>query len=98
MTLLRSFLGAALSFLRTGRALALENLALRHQIGVLKRTVGKRRLRLALSTAASGLGFPASGLDGDAPEPRAVQGPELGKVIELPRVGGLQHVYVRKAA
>jgi hypothetical protein len=27
--------------------LALENLALRHQIGVLKRTVGKRRLRLS---------------------------------------------------
>jgi hypothetical protein len=37
-------------------------------------------------------------LDGDAPEPRAVQGPELGKVIELPEVGGLHHRYVRKAA
>jgi hypothetical protein len=32
MTLLRSLLGAARSFLRTQRDLALENLALRHQI------------------------------------------------------------------
>jgi putative transposase len=37
-------------------------------------------------------------LDGDAPKPRAVQGPELGKVIELPEVGGLHHRYVRPAA
>ena len=37
-------------------------------------------------------------LEGDAPEPRSVQGPELGKVIELPEVGGLQHRYVRQAA
>ena len=37
-------------------------------------------------------------LDGDAPEPRAVQGPELGRVIELPEVGGLHHRYVREAA
>ena len=47
MTLLRCLLGAARSFLRTHRDLALENLALRHQIGVLKRTVSKRRLRLS---------------------------------------------------
>ena len=46
MSLLRSLLGAVRSFLRTQRDLAIENLALRHQIGVLERTVGKRRLRL----------------------------------------------------
>jgi putative transposase len=46
MTVLRSLLGAVRSFVRTQRDLAIENLALRHQIGVLKRTVGKRRLRL----------------------------------------------------
>jgi hypothetical protein len=37
-------------------------------------------------------------LDGDAPKPRAVQGPELGRVIQLPEVGGLHHSYMREAA
>jgi hypothetical protein len=37
-------------------------------------------------------------LEGDAPEPRAVQGPDLGQVVELPEVGGLHHRYVREAA
>jgi putative transposase len=34
----------------------------------------------------------------DAPEPRAVEPPETGKVIELPVVGGLHHRYARRAA
>ena len=37
-------------------------------------------------------------LDGDAPIPRAIQRPDLGRVIELPEVGGLHHRYVREAA
>ena len=37
-------------------------------------------------------------LEGDAPEPRAVDPPRLGRVIELPEVGGLHHRYVREAA
>jgi putative transposase len=37
-------------------------------------------------------------LVGDAPEPRPVQGPELGRVVELPEVGGLHHRYERAAA
>jgi hypothetical protein len=37
-------------------------------------------------------------LDKDAPIPRAVQPPELGKVVELPEVGGLHHRYERRAA
>jgi len=37
-------------------------------------------------------------LDGDAPEHREVQPPEMGKVIELSEVGGLHHRYVRRAA
>jgi len=45
---LASVIGAALSFFKTQRELALENLALRHQIGVLKRTLGTRRIRLKL--------------------------------------------------
>jgi len=36
-------------------------------------------------------------LQGDAPEPRRVQGSELGRVIELPEVGGLHRRYVREA-
>ncbi|HXN22723.1 MAG TPA: hypothetical protein VOA41_08280 [Candidatus Dormibacteraeota bacterium] len=34
----------------------------------------------------------------DAPEPRQIQRPELGEVIELPQVGGLHHRYERRAA
>ena len=34
----------------------------------------------------------------DAPEPRAVQPPNMGKVVELPEVGGLHHRYERRAA
>jgi hypothetical protein len=46
LSLIWHLLAAARSFFRTQRELALENLALRHQIGVLKRTVGTRRVRL----------------------------------------------------
>ncbi|MFQ5946300.1 MAG: integrase core domain-containing protein [Anaerolineae bacterium] len=34
----------------------------------------------------------------DAPEPRRVQSPSEGRVVELPRVGGLHHEYLRTAA
>jgi putative transposase len=37
-------------------------------------------------------------LDGDAPEHREPQPPEMGTVIELSEVGGLHHRYVRRAA
>jgi len=37
-------------------------------------------------------------LAGDAPQSRGVQGPELGEVVELPKVGGLHHRYERVAA
>ena len=46
LNLFQCFLGAVRSFFKTQRELAIENLALRHQIGVLERTVGKKRLRL----------------------------------------------------
>ena len=38
------------------------------------------------------------GLDKEAPIEREVQGPELGKVVEFPEVGGLHHRYERRAA
>ena len=34
----------------------------------------------------------------DAPEPRAVEPPEQGRVIAIPQVGGLHHRYQRQAA
>jgi len=34
----------------------------------------------------------------DAPRPRSVQPPSEGKVMEVPRVGGLHHEYQRRAA
>ena len=37
-------------------------------------------------------------LAGNAPEPRAVQRPELGEVVAFPEVGGLHHRYERAAA
>jgi len=41
---------------------------------------------------------PHLGLGKDAPIPRQVQGPECGKVVAFPEVGGLHHRYERRAA
>jgi len=38
------------------------------------------------------------GLAKDAPIPRPVQPPSMGRVIEIPQVGGLHHRYERRAA
>jgi hypothetical protein len=37
-------------------------------------------------------------LEKDSPVPRNIQPPELGRVVELPEVGGLHHRYERRAA
>jgi len=37
-------------------------------------------------------------LEKDCPEPRAVQPPGVGEVVEFPEVGGLHHRYERRAA
>ena|GEM_PF-6364555 len=37
-------------------------------------------------------------LEKDAPISRPVEPPSLGHVIEIPKVGGLHHLYTRKAA
>jgi len=37
-------------------------------------------------------------LSKDAPEPRPVHPPEIGRIIVIPQVGGLNHRYERRAA
>ena len=37
-------------------------------------------------------------LDMDCPEPREIQAPHVGEVVEVPEVGGLHHHYERRAA
>jgi len=41
---------------------------------------------------------PHRSLDQDSPEPRAIELPEQGNIIELPLVNGLHHRYCRQAA
>ena len=41
---------------------------------------------------------PHLGLQKDAPEPRPVQGPDVGRIVAFPEVGGLHHRYERRAA
>jgi putative transposase len=41
---------------------------------------------------------PHRSLAADCPEPRAVEPPDQGKILELPLVGGLHHRYARQAA
>jgi hypothetical protein len=40
---------------------------------------------------------PHMALDGDAPVSRPVEPPTHGKIVALPRVGGLHHRYLRAA-
>jgi putative transposase len=41
---------------------------------------------------------PHMSLGGDAPDSRPIESPALGRVVALPRLGGLHHRYVRRAA
>jgi len=38
------------------------------------------------------------GLNKDSPEPREVQSPDKGRIVAIPKVGGLHHRYERRAA
>ncbi len=41
---------------------------------------------------------PHRALDQDCPQPRILEPPEQGKILALPRLGGLHHRYTRQAA
>jgi len=59
----------------------------RHLLGILSKYVDYyNRTRTHLSLAK------------DAPESRSVQPPSQGRVVAVPRVGGLHHEYLRQAA
>ena len=40
---------------------------------------------------------PHQSLDHNSPQPREVHRPELGRVVSIPQVGGLHHLYQRAA-
>jgi transposase InsO family protein len=40
---------------------------------------------------------PPQSLDHNSPQPREVHPPELGRVVSIPQVGGLHHLYQRAA-
>jgi transposase InsO family protein len=54
-----------------------------------------RRLRAYL--AYYNTARPHQSLDHNSPQPREVQPPELGRVVSIPQVGGLHHLYQRAA-
>jgi transposase InsO family protein len=77
-------------------------------IGALRRelvdhaiVMNKRHLRRLLRRYVSEYYHPCRthlSLGKDTPEPRAVEPPERGEVLELPVLGGLHHLYARRAA
>jgi putative transposase len=62
--------------------------------------IGERHLREILSKYVDYYNRTRThlSLTKDPPEPRTVQPPSQGRVISVPRVGGLHHEYVRRAA
>src|SRR5262245_37731667 len=62
--------------------------------------IGERHLQRVLSTYVAYYNTTRTHLSlaKDAPEPRRVQLPSRGRVVEVPRVGGLHHEYLRRAA
>ena len=62
--------------------------------------IGERHLRRILSKYVDYYNGTRTHLSlaKDAPEPRSVQLPRQGRVVKVPRVGGLHHEYLRRAA
>ncbi len=85
------------AFTRESADLAAEILPLRQQLAIV---VNEAHLKRVLSSYfAYYHGSRAHmGLDGNSPEPREVEPPQLGPVVAIPHVGGLHHHYTRQAA
>ena len=99
LNLIRSLLLAVLAFFRTRRQLAVEILALRHQLGVLKRSVKRPRL----SNVDRGLWVLLSRRWARWSDALIVVKPATGAEVRssscrLPLVGGLHHRYTRRLA
>ena len=64
--------------------------------------IGERHLREILSKYVDYYNYngtrPHLSLSKDAPKPRTVKLPSQGRVVKVPRVGGLHHEYRRRAA
>ncbi len=62
--------------------------------------LGERHLKRVLASYADYYNRTRThlSLEKDAPECRPIHSPEQGRVVELERVGGLHHAYVRMAA
>jgi putative transposase len=62
--------------------------------------IGERHLRRILSAYVDYYNRTRThlSLTKDSPEPRSVQRPSQGRVVSVPRVGGLHHEYLRRAA
>ncbi len=107
LTILRLLFSSLRSSLRSRAALQAEILALCHQLMVLQRSTQGRRVRFLtidrvfwvwLSLSLAERVCRKAGLAKDAPVARPVQPPSMGRVIEIPQVGGLHHRYERRAA
>ena len=109
--LIQRCLRSLVALFRPRAEMAAENLALRHQLGILLRS---RPARLLLTSWDRALWafvlhrFPAwrvwykedrlhLALEKDAPDHRPVEPPEMGEAISLARLGGLHHRYSRRA-
>jgi len=91
-----------LPFLCGHRQLAVENLALRHQLAVYKKTVtrliGSIWRECLNHVLVLGESHVHLALDKDAPDVRPVELSDAGRIVEIPEVGGLHHRYLRQSA
>ena len=89
------FLRCLFSAFQSHSGLVLENLALRHQLAVLKRQACKPKLLSSDRLLWVGLRriWPH-----DCPLSGPVEPPDQGDIIALPWLGGLHHRYTRQAA